>query len=187
MSNKVHFNLKNCHYAPITAVSAAGVPTYGTPVAMAGAVSLSLDQQGDVTKFYADGIVYYQSASNNGYDGDLEVALIPDDFRVACLGETLDTTAKVYIENSNDEQTAFALLFEFDGDSKNIRHVLYNCSATRPKLEGKTVEDKKEIDTETISISAVSLSDGKVKARTGPETTETVYDAWYTAVWLPTV
>ena len=31
--NKVQYGLKNVYYAPITAESTAGVPTYGTPVA----------------------------------------------------------------------------------------------------------------------------------------------------------
>ena len=44
------------------------------------------------------------------------------------------------MENANSETAAFALLFEFDGDIRKIRHVLYNCSASRPKIEGKTNE-----------------------------------------------
>ena len=49
------------------------------------------------------------------------------------------------IENSDAELALFALLFEFDGDVRHIRHVMYNCSASRPKIEGKTNEEKKEV------------------------------------------
>ena len=73
--NKVQFNLKNVHYAVMTTTGAT--PAWETPVAVPGAVTLTLDPQGDVTPFYADGIVCYQPVANNGYSGDLEMAPCP--------------------------------------------------------------------------------------------------------------
>lgn len=89
-------------------------------------------------------MAYYVINNNMGYDGDLELALIPEDFRIAALNETLDDK-KVLIENADSELNAFALLFEFDGDVKHIRHVLYNCSASRPGISGKTNEENREV------------------------------------------
>ena len=71
------------------------------------------------------------------------------------------------------------------GDVRHIRHVMYNCSASRPKIEGKTNEEKKEVQTETLTIKATPLSDGKVKAKTGNTTDATVYADWYKSVYLP--
>ena len=182
-NNKVKYNLKNAHYALLT-FGADDIPQYGTPVPMPGSVSISLDANGEPENFYADGIAYYVINNNMGYEGDLELALIPESFRTDVLGETLDANG-VLVENSNTELAAFALLFEFDGDQKHIRHVLYNCSASRPGIEGKTNEDSKEVQTETLTIKATPLPDGKVKAKTGNTTNVDAYNGWYNEVYLP--
>ena len=181
--NKVKFNLKNVHYA-LLMLSALGVPTYGTPVPVPGAVSISLDANGEPENFYADGVVYYVINNNMGYDGDLELAMIPESFRTDVLKENLDSNG-VLVENSDSNLAAFALLFEFDGDQKHIRHVLYNCAASRPGIEGKTNEDSKEVQTETLTIKASPLADGTVKAKTGDTTDATIYENWYSEVYMP--
>ena len=79
----------------------------------------------------------------------------------------------------------FALLFEFEGDATNTRHVLYNCTATRPSIEGSTTEEEIEPDTETLTISAAALANGYVKARSGGETPEEILNAWYEKVYTP--
>ena len=183
MNNKVKFNICNCHYA-LQKVSENGEMTFDTPVAMPGAVSLALDPNGEPESFYADGIEYYIIANNMGYDGDLELALIPESFRTDVLKEEADGN-EVLVENANSETGAFALLFEFDGDIRKIRHVLYNCSASRPKIEGKTNEESREVQTETLTVKATPLADGMVKAKTGDSTDETVYKDWYKAVYMP--
>lgn len=48
--NKVKFNICNVHYALIT-VDDDGEVTFGTPVAMPGAVSLSLEPNGEPSQF----------------------------------------------------------------------------------------------------------------------------------------
>ena len=183
-NNKVKFNLKNVHYALLT-LSDQGVPSFGTPVAVPGAVSLSLDANGEPENFYADGRVYYVINNNMGYDGDLELAMIPESFRTDVLHEELDDNG-VLIENSESELEAFALLFEFDGDKKHIRHVLYNCAASRPGTQGKTNEESKEVQTETLTLKATPLPDGKVKAKTGNSTDTATYNNWYQSVYFPT-
>lgn len=182
-NNKVKYNLKNTHYA-LLSIAEDGTVSYGTPVAMPGSVSISLDANGEPENFYADGVAYYVINNNMGYDGDLELALIPESFRTDVLKEELDANG-VLIENSEVELASFALLFEFDGDQKHIRHVMYNCSASRPGIEGNTNEDSKEVQTETLSIKATPLANGMVKAKTGNTTDSTVYADWYKAVYMP--
>ena len=183
--NKVKFNICNVHYALIT-VDEDGDVTFGTPVAMPGAVSLSLEPNGEPSNFYADGSAYYTISNNMGYEGDLELAMVPESFRTDVLKESLDDNS-VLVESANVETANFALLFEFDGDVKKIRHVLYNCSAARPNIESATNEEEIEVQTETLAITAAPLANGYVKARTGDSTTDTVYTGWYTSVYIPTV
>ena len=83
------------------------------------------------------------------------------------------------------ESVKFALLFEFDGDVRAIRHVLYNCSASRPSIESETKEDTIEPGTETLSITADPRADGLVKARTGDTTDAAAYVEWYNNVYIP--
>lgn len=182
--NKVKYNLKNVHYAPLT-VGADGTLTFGTPKHIPGAVSMSLSAEGETTPFYADGIAYYIATANNGYSGDVEMALIPDSFRKDILGEVEDARDKVLMEYSNVETKPFAWLFEFDGDQQSTRHVLYNCTATRPNIEGETISGSKEPKTETLSLTATMLSDGRVKAKTTADTMSQAYQNWFKSVWEP--
>lgn len=178
MANKIKFGLKNVYYAKKTEDG------YATPVPIKGAVSLSMDPQGEISKFYADNMVYHQSTSNNGYEGSLEVALIPDSFRTDILGDIKDSN-NLLVEDANAEAAPFALLFEFDGDASARRHVLYNCTATRPAIASSTTEGAKEAQTETLNISAVPNEAGYVKAAC--EASETSYNTWFTTVKEPSV
>lgn len=184
MGNKVKYNLKNVHAAKLTKTE-DGEYTYETPKAIPGAVSISLDAEGDSSPFYADGIVYFRSTANNGYSGDLEIALIPEWFRTEILKEALDKNGVLVESATVTEMEKFALLFEFDGDVRCIRHVLYNCSASRPSIESETKEDAIEPGTEKLSLTADPREDGLVKSRTGDATDETTYSNWYKNVYIP--
>lgn len=178
--NKVQFNLKNVHYAVLTP---GETPTWTAPVAVPGAVTLTLDPQGDVTPFYADGIVYYQSVANNGYAGDLEMARYPDQMLKDIWGFEETETDKVLIENANVEPKAFALLYQIDGDTDNQYYCLYNCTGTRPGIGSTTNTATKEPQTKSSSISAVPMEDGNVFARTTALTPEDVKANWFKAVY----
>lgn len=183
--NKVQFNLKNVHYAVLTETIAEGIVTYAwaTPVHVPGAVNLSLEAQGEITPFYADGIVYYQTVANNGYSGDLEMARFVDQMMKDIWGWKEGTTSKVLTENASVEPKAFALLFQIDGDAGNECYVMYNCSGTRPAITSTTNTDTKEPVTQSSTISAVPLEDGTVFARTTASTPTDTKANWFKNVF----
>ena len=187
-TNKIKYGISRCYYA-IATIASNGSATYGSPKALPGAVSLSLDQQGETNKFYADNIVYYTSVANNGYEGDLEVAKLTDDFLKDILGYQADANG-VLFENAGAEPVHFALMFQFEGDAHARRHVLYNCTANRPSVSGSTKEDSIEPQTETVTITATTIYHPGydldiVKASVTPaESTE--YNSWNSSVYMVT-
>lgn len=189
MANKIKYGLKNVYYAVAT-IAADGSATYETPVAIPGAVSMSLEPQGENTPFYADNIVYWVGAANNGYQGDLEIARIPDSFKTDVLGYVTSGNG-LLVENANAGAIHFALMFQFEGDEKATRHVMYNCTATRATAAGTTKGENIEPETESVTITATTiyvaaLDTDIVKSETFASTGDQVYDSFFTAVTLPT-
>mgnify|MGYP003226628410 FL=1 len=183
--NKVKFGLDKVHYAKITGYDENNLPIYAKPVRFPGAVNLSLDANGENEPFYADNIVYYVCNNSAGYEGELEMAMVTTDFATQILGEILDSMG-VLAERNDAEVSEFALLFEFTGDKKKIRHVFYRCTASRPTTESSTIEDGKEVKTETLSLTATALENGYVKSKTCESTDEATCNSWYDSVYMPT-
>lgn len=183
-ANKVQFNLKNVHYALITNTN--GVISWGTPVHVPGAVTLTLEPQGNTEPFHADGITYYQSIANNGYSGDLEMARFPDKMLEDVWGFNMDETDKVLTEDANTEPRSFALLYQIDGDKNEDNYCLYNCSGTRPGIGGTTNTESKTPQTKSSTISAIPMADGKIMARTTSDTPKNIREDWYKQVYKKT-
>lgn len=185
MDQKVLYNVKNVHIAKITETVSNGTKniTYGTPFAVEGAVGISFEPEGDITNFYADGIKYFTASKNNGYSGDMELALTPDEFLTQILGRTKDSAGLVF-ENADDTVARFALLFEADGDKANRRFCFYNCYAKRPSRENNTTEESIEVDTETMELTMDPReSDGMIMCYCNNTTeSKAAYDAFFTSV-----
>jgi len=180
--NKVKFGLSNVHVAKI--IEESGTITYGKPFAVPGAISLTADPEGETTPFYADNIKYFIATSNQGYTGDLEIAMTPEEFLKEILGQTQDINGAL-IESADDVNARFALMGEIEGDSKKRRFVYYDCTATRPSAEMNTVEESKEPQTDTISITmSPRTTDKTIKAVIEPnETNQAIYDTFFTDVY----
>ncbi|MEY9980071.1 major tail protein [Lysinibacillus sp. RC79] len=179
--NKVRYGLTNVHIATFTTKD--GEMVYDDFKRMSGAVSLTLTPKGDQTPFHADNMTYYVFSANQGYEGALEIAEIPEFFLTEILGEQL--ISGVLVENINAKGKQFAMAFEFDGDKKATRQILYNCTASRPTLSGKTNTDTIEAQTSELTFTASPRPDGITRAKTTANTLPEDYNAWYTKPFDP--
>ena len=186
--NKIKYGIKNATIFPAV-IAADGSATYGTAIPVPGSVSLSLDQQGETNIFWADNIAYYTGVSNNGYEGDWEVAKLPDAVLTEILGFVEDTNG-VLIEDANAPVKHFAFAFQFEGDAHARRHILYNCTMNRPSVASATKEEGIEPQTETVTITATSIYNATldkdiVKASATQADSATQYAAWFTTAYQP--
>lgn len=183
--NKVEFGLSKVHYAPYV-VNETGVPVFEKPIPIPGAVSMTSEPKGELTEFYADNVLYYVASSNQGYEATLSIANITQQFAVDALGEEFDEENGVLNEIANAQGKPFALMWQFEGDVKATRHILFNCTANRPSISGNTKETSAEISPKELSLVASPMEIGGktiVKTKTTATTPTAVYDAWYDKVF----
>ena len=177
--NKVEFGLRNAHYAVMTAKG-----QYGEVKPIPGSVELSLEPSGDLLEFKADDTTYYATQNNQGYEGTMTFALVPDEFKQDCLGETINEDGVVE-EKSTALSKNFALMFQFAGDQHNVRHVLYSCVANRPTVASST-KDSGEPNTTELTFRALPReTDDVIKRKTNENTTDEVYESWFDKVYEP--
>ncbi|NQM29342.1 phage tail protein [Streptococcus suis] len=181
-NNKVEFGLENVHWASITEAE-DGTITYGTPERLPGANKLELEPQGETMTFNADNIEYFGGDTNLGYTGTATFAKLTEAFLTKVLGEVLEEDGTVS-EISNAVTSRFALMFQFEGDKSQTRHVLYYCKASRPK--GGSSTKGSEVNTVELSFSATPRpTDKRVKNRTTKDTSDEVYNNWFKKVHEP--
>lgn len=179
---KVLYGIRKVYVAKLT--EEEGVITYGTPFAVEGATGFSPEPQGDEVTFYADDKIYFRKENNNGYQGDLTLAVTPEAFLTEILGRMKDSN-DVVIEASDAKSVRFALMFEAEGDPKNRRYVFWDCTAGRPNREFATTEDSIEVGTESVQITIVPRSTDNAIGGYVEKTDDNaeVYDGWFSEVY----
>lgn len=190
MSGQVEFGLSNVHYAVWDAEGGTDkAGAYKTPIAIKGAVKLTLDAEGDTDTFYADNTAYFVSSVNGGYSGKLTIAHADKQLYVDLLGWELDDNGTL-VEPADADSASFALMYEANGDPKKQRGVLYNVKLSRPSVEKNTTEDKSTPDTLEFEFNAVTRDfDYKGEKRgflkASVETGDSKYEDFMKAVVLP--
>lgn len=148
-SKQVMFGLKNVHYAVI-----GDGGSYGTPVHIPGAVSMSVSRAGEESTFHADNSPYFVFQKNSGYTGTLTMAKIPEDFLIAALGYVKDANGML-LEDSEVVAKQFALMFEIASNTDDERFILFDCTASRPEQDHNTTTDTTEVDTQELNFTAI--------------------------------
>jgi len=185
--NKVTFGLEKVHIAFIDATSPTQ-PAWKAPIPIPGAVRWTPTAVGEASTFYADNTKYFTATANNGYTGELEMALVPDAILAEMLGWQIDTNGML-VETSDSIVKKFALLGQVQGDQKNRRFIFYDCQASRPAKERST---KNETITPTTDVLSIVISPieigGKTIVKSDIELNETnaaAYNAFFSAVTVP--
>lgn len=147
-TNIVEFGVREVHMGIYT-VGETGEVTLGKPVALPGAVSISLESNSDSNDFYADDTIYWSGYTDAGMSITLEVARFPDAIKTQFLaykGTKDGGIAKI----KGAKKPSVYIAFESEGDKQSRRGLLLNCSLGDIKREYKTTEDKTDPDTESI-------------------------------------
>lgn len=184
MAEKIKYGLSNVHYAVLENEDEL---TYGAVKAIKGAVNLSLSAEGDSNTFYADNIAYFTSTVNNGFSGDLEIALLPDEFLQDVLGYEKDGQTGLLVEVSSAIAKPIALLFQFENDTDSRRVALYNVQVGRAGIDHATKGESLEPQTDTLPITVTPVKIGeKTVTKATATTKDTAYKTFFTSVQKPT-
>ncbi|MEI7027156.1 major tail protein [Paenibacillus sp. y28] len=185
--NKVTFGLEKVHIAFVD-TDATTQPAWETPIPIPGAVRWTPTTVGDTTTFYADNSAYFVVTANNGYTGELEMALLPDAIQARMLGWEIDNNGML-VEVSDGIPAKFALLGQVQGDQKNRRFVYYDSQASRPAKERKTKTESIEVATDVFSLTVSPIEiGGKTVVKGDLElgaTNATAYNGFFAAVYTP--
>lgn len=185
--DKIEYGLKAITVFPISE-GAKGVLTYGDPVKLPGAQSLTTDAQTNEAKIYADDSVYFATYTESGYTGSIGFVSKTD-----IIGQTLfgdrKTSGGGLVEVVNATPKRFGVAFQTAGDAKNARHVLYNVTFSRGSSEHKTTEEGVEAATYSVDFTAIpmELADGTMVTKGRFEEGATEYETVMTKLTLPTL
>ena len=182
MADKVLYGLDNVHVAFVSSTSPY---TWEDPIPIPGAVNFTCDPEQAEQSFYADNVRYFYSNKNNGYTGELEMALVPEAILAEMLGWEIDSNGML-VEIADGKPKEFALLCECEGDEQGRRWVYYRCVASRPSEAHATSEESESISTTTLNLRVLPVKVGTkniVKAIAPPDCT--AFDNWFNSVVLP--
>lgn len=185
--NKVTFGLEKVHIAFFDE-SVLGQPAWEKPIPIPGAVRWTPTAAGGESSFFADNTKYFTITANNGYTGELEIALLPDEVQAKMHGWVIDDNGAL-IEIADAIPKKFALLGQVQGDKRNRRFVHYDVQASRPNKERTTKGENVEVATEVLPVTVSPIEiEGKRMVKGDLELSDAnqaAYDSFFDEVYTP--
>ncbi len=180
--NKIRFGIEQLHIAFLEN------DEYGEIHHVPGAIGFGVTPEGGETAIPADNIKYFVSTTNDGYVGDIETVLIPDEILAEMLGWYFDEN-DVLIEDAEGRAKEFALMGQIQGDRRNRRFVYYRVLAARPGESARTKGDTIDHQPENLSITVLptAFEDKKINRAVVEysEATKEIYNNFFNAVYFP--
>ena len=177
--------LKNLYYAALSSDTSSGA-TYGTPVKIAGAVSVDINPSVNFATLYGDDAPFAADSSMSEITVTIESCDLTLEDQAALLGHTVNSTTKQMEAKASDTAPYVALLFEAKKHNGNTRYVKL--------LKGKFAPTQETMQTkgESVTYTTPRLEgrfvareyDGAWKRVADSDNTEsaTLIAGWYSAV-----
>lgn len=151
--NKVLFGFSDL-YVGTYEVAGDGTVTMGTPYHQPGAVGFNMDPQSEKNDFWADNIAYYSSYSGGTREGDIEVAMFDDQFKINFLGYKRTADGGL-AEIKGATKPNVYMMFAIQGDVHETKKIVYNGTFGNITREYSTLEDGKVPVTESLPATFV--------------------------------
>ena len=157
--------------------------TFGTPVPITGAKSVSAELEYSEVKFYADDVNDFSDYQFSGGSGELVLSGLQLEEYKTLFG--CDYNNGITTVNSTDVTPQLALLFERKklGTQEKVLYALYNVKFAPPKIEGNTLEGDISEETISLSFTVSEMPNGDVYRVADSGTATTVAQNWYQKVY----
>lgn len=187
------YGLKRLAWALVTETVQSGVTSssYTTPADWLGAISVDLQSNATKNVIRADDGDYWVNYGEGSYTGTLNVYQIPADLETALEWYKRDDNGLAVESSELYKSTKYlALLMEFQNDVRGTRHCFYKVALERPNITSETTGEDGTITPNqfSINITATPRADADKFLHTYADrnSTQEAYDAFYTAVPIPT-
>ena len=185
MTKKILIGVDKFYYSLLSSDTTGGV-TYETPVALAGARTISYNPNSEVATLFADDGPYDTAESIGEIELEVGIADISQEAYAALMGHTI--TGGVMAETNSDQPVDTA--FGFRAKRSNGGYSYYwflKGKFAKPKMDHETKADKISWQTPKMTWKGVQrVYDGKYKYSTRDDAddyTTAIGTAWFDAVY----